>query len=287
MAPSKTGAPNGRTLNVQSREISSLRAYKNNARTHSKKQVKQIAASIKEFGFNNSLLITSDGELIAGHGRWEAAKLAGLEQVPTIVIDDLTPEQRRAYVLADNKLALDAGWNTDLLALELGDLADLGLGEVTGFCTAEIDLVLDGSRAGDATRSEPAPENVQVTPPDEAVTRLGDLWLLGRHVLLCGDARELKDIRQVCFDEPVDAVFTDPPYNCKIDGHVSGLDKVKHREFVMASGEMTEPEFKAFLEVTLSNAAACCKDGAIVFACMDWRGMGALLEAGRVAFTEH
>lgn len=146
-------------LNVKYRKIDSLRAYKRNARTHSKKQIKQLAASIKEFGFINPLLITRDGEIIAGHGRWEAAKLAGLSEVPTIVIDYLTTEQRRAYILADNKLALNAGWDTELLALELGELADLGFGELAGFSTTEIDLVLDGARAADAEREELAPED--------------------------------------------------------------------------------------------------------------------------------
>ena len=198
--------------------------------------------------------------------------------MPTIVIDDLTAEQRRAYILADNKLALNAGWDTEVLALELGELADLGLGELAGFSIAEIDLVLDGARAADAEREELAPEDAQVDLPEQAVTRAGDLWHLGRHVLLCGDARKAADLERATFGEDIDAIFTDPPYNCKIDGHVCGLGKVKHREFAMASGEMSENEFKAFLEVTLGNAAERC---------MDWRGIWPLPAAGRAAFTEH
>lgn len=274
-------------LRVKSRKIDSLRPCKRNARTHSKKQLKQLAASISEFGFNNPLLITGDGELIAGHGRWEAAKLAGLSEVPTIVIDDLTAEQRRAYVLADNKLALNAGWDVELLAFELGELADLGLSELAGFSIAEIDIVLDGARAADAARDELAPEDALVDLPAQAVTQLGDAWQLGRHVLLCGDARERADVERLTFGEEIDAIFTDPPYNCKIDGHVCGLGKVKHREFAMASGEMSDDAFKEFLEITLGNAAKQCKDGAIAFVCMDWRGMAHLLAAGRTAFTEH
>ncbi len=274
-------------LRVQSRKITTLRAYKGNARTHSKKQIKQLAASIKEFGFNNPLLITSEGELIAGHGRLEAAKLAGLETVPTIVIDDLSPAQRRAYVLADNKLALNAGWDFEMLAIELGELVELGCADLTGFSTAEIDIVLDEARSSDAQRTEPAPEDAQVPIGLIPVTRKGDLWRLGRHLLLCGDARDAADLRTVTSGEKVDAVFMDPPYNCKIDGHVSGMGKVKHREFAMASGEMSEDEFKSFLEATLGNAASCCKDGAIAFVCMDWRGLWPLLAAGRKAFTEH
>ena len=274
-------------LRVQSRKITNLRAYKGNARTHSTKQIKQLAASIAEFGFNNPLLITSDGELIAGHGRLEAAKLAGLEAVPTIVIDDLSPAQRRAYVIADNKLALNAAWDMEMLAIELGELVDLGCADLTGFSTAEIDIVLDDARSSDAQRTEPAPEDAQVPIGLIPVTQKGDLWRLGRHLLLCGDARDPADLRTVTSGEKVDTVFTDPPYNCKIDGHVSGLGKVKNREFAMASGEMSENEFKAFLEETLGNAASCCKDGAIAFVCMDWRGLWPLLAAGRTVFTEH
>lgn len=274
-------------LKVIYRKISTLRPYKGNARTHSKKQLKQLIKSINEFGFNSPLLISADLEIIAGHGRFEAAKAAGLEDVPTIVLDDLSPEQRRAYVIADNKIALNAGWDIGLLAHELGALADIGMGELTGFSLAEIDIVLDGALAADAEREEPAPEDAQVALPNTAVTKRGDLWCLGRHALLCGDARDPKDVERVAASGEIDAIFTDPPFNQKINGHVSGLGKVKHPEFAMASGEMTEESFQAFLEVTLGNAAGRCKDGAIAFVCMDWRGMAPLLAAGRAAFTEH
>ena len=284
---SEGGKPTTERLQVITRQMSSLRPYKGNARTHSKKQIKQLAESIKEFGFNTPLLITGDGELIAGHGRLEAAKLAGLAKVPTIVLDDLTPEQRRAYIIADNKLALNAGWDNDLLAIELGAIAEIGLGELTGFSTAEIDIVLDTAWEADAGRDEPAPEDAQVPMPATAVTRLGDVWVVGRHVLICGDARDPEDVEKVMLGEEADAIFTDPPYNCKINGHVSGMGKVKHREFAMASGEMSDEEFTTFLEVTLGNAATRCRDGAIAFVCMNWAGMQPLLTAGRAAFTEH
>lgn len=274
-------------LNVKSRNISDLRPYKGNARTHSKKQIKQLTASIEEFGFNNPLLITGDGEIIAGHGRFEAAKLAGLATVPTIVIDDLSPAQRRAYVLADNKLALNAGWHTEMLALQLGELVELGCAEFTGFSTAEIDLVLDDAEAAKTKPVAEGPEDAEVPVGLTAVSRTGDLWRLGRHFLLCGDAREAADLAVVMSDEKADAVFTDPPFNCKIDGHVSGMGKVKHREFAMACGEMTDEEFTTFLEVTLGNATGHCKDGAIAFVCIDWRGLTPLLTAGRAVFSEH
>jgi hypothetical protein len=273
-------------LKIRYRETDSLRPYKRNARTHSKKQVRQIAESIKKFGFTNPVLITRDGEITAGHGRVEAAKLIGMDKVPTIVLEDLTPDERRAYILADNKLALNAGWDSELLAIEFGELTELGLAEFTGCSTTEIDLTLDGARNSDPAREEPTPEDAQVPLADQAVTRRGDLWQLGRHVLICGDARERADYDAVTFLEEMDCIFTDPPYNCPVNGHVCGLGKTKHREFAMASGEMAPEEFTEFLGITLGMAAAHCKDGAIAFVCMDWRGMEALLAAGRSAFTE-
>ena len=189
-------------------------------------------------------------------------------------------------VPADNKLALNAGWDTELLAIEPGELVELDYAGLTGFSVAEIDIVLDGARASDAQPTDTAPEDAQVPIELVPVTRRSDLWRVGRHLLLCGDARDAADLATVTEGEEVDAVFTDPPYNCKIDGHASGLGKVKHREFAMASGEMSEDEFKTFLEVTLGNAARVCKDGAIAYVCMDRRGLWPLLAAGRTAFTE-
>ena len=274
-------------LKIEYREIAKLRPYVNNARTHSKKQICQIAESIKKFGFTNPVLITRDLQIVGGHGRVLAASLAGMTKVPTIILDDLSDADRRAYILADNKLALNAGWDSEILAIELQGLAELGFDlELTAFSIAEIDLSLDGARSADSQREEPLPEDEQVPLPGQPVTKRGDLWQLGRHVLLCGDAREPADYSAVTFLEPIDLIFTDPPYNCKISGHVCGLGKVKHREFAMASGEMSREEFTNFLSGTLSPAASVCKDGAIAFVCMDWRGMESLLTAGREAFSE-
>jgi DNA modification methylase len=273
-------------LQVQYHKTESLRPYQRNARTHSKKQVRQLADSIRKFGFTNPILITRDGGLIGGHGRLEAAKLLGMDQVPTIVLEDLSPDERRAYILADNKLALNAGWDTELLAIELAELSDLGLGELTGFSTTEIDITLDHARDADPAREEPSAEDVVVPLAEHAVTRRGELWRLGRHVLICGDARESADYEALTVGKPIDCVFTDPPYNCPVNGHVCGLGKTKHREFAMAAGEMSEQEFTQFLASTLGLAASRCKDGAIAFVCMDWRGMQSLLTAGQSAFTE-
>jgi DNA modification methylase len=276
-----------RELAVQYKAAASLLPYAKNARKHSKKQVRQIADSIERFGFTNPVLITGEGLILAGHGRVLAARLLGLEQVPTILVDHLTEPERRAYILADNKLALNSTWDTELLGLELQDLVGLEVDLTSlGFSLAEIDFALDGLKEAEAEPSAAPPEDHTPELQAVAVTRRGDLWQLGNHCLVCGDAREPSDYAAVLFDEPVDMIFTDPPYNCPISGHVSGLGRTKHREFAMASGEMSEETFTRFLESSLSAAAACCKDGAIAFVCMDWRGAGPLIAAGKSAFTE-
>ena len=182
---------------VEHRSTASLKPYARNARRHSKKQIKQIADSIKRFGFTNPVLIADDGEIIAGHGRVAAAKLIGMERVPTLRLSHLTEAERRAYVLADNKLALNAGWDQELLAIELQALVDLDFEvELTGFSLAEIDITLDAARDADPNGAT-APEDLIPPMAQMPVTRSGDLWLLGRHKLICGDARRREDYERL------------------------------------------------------------------------------------------
>jgi DNA modification methylase len=271
---------------IEPRAVSSLKPYPRNARTHSKKQLKQIVASIERFGFTNPVLVSDDGEIIAGHGRVEAAKLLGLKTVPTIALSHLSATERRAYVLADNKLALNAGWDRDILAIELQGLIDLDFDvELTGFGIAEIDFIIDDAKSADPDQTDETEDEVPVVS-GPAVTRIGDIWQLGRHRLLCGDARSASDMTLLMGNERADMVFTDPPYNVAIDGNVCGLGGVKHREFAMASGEMSRAEFTRFLTDSLGRMASAMRDGAIAFVCMDWRHMGELLEAGESVFTE-
>jgi DNA modification methylase len=278
-----------RSVTVEPSPVASLRPHSGNARTHSKKQIRQIAESIRRFGFTNPVLIGDDGGIIAGHGRVEAAKLLGLESVPTVRLSHLSPAQRRAYVLADNKLASNAGWDRELLAIELQGLIDLKFDvEVTGFSPAEIDLVLDEARESSPSNTTEAEDQIP-SPPDDpafAVTRAGDVWRLGRHRLICGDARDPAVFKLLLGDERAHLVFTDPPYNVPIDGHVSGLGRIRHREFAMGVGEMSFEAFTAFLQQTLGHAAALAHDGTIAFVCMDWRHMGELLKAGQAVFSE-
>ena len=265
--------------------VAALRPYPGNARKHSKKQVRQIADSISRFGFTNPVLIGDGGEIVAGHGRVMAAKELGLKTVPTVRLSHLSPEERRAYVLADNKLALNAGWDTEILSNELQVLVDIGFDvTLTGFSLAEVDLTLDQAKEA-STESTDRPADVIPEPGEVAVSRQGDLWHLGRHRLLCGDARSPKDVSRLMGEEKADLIFTDPPYNVAIDGNVGGLGSVRHREFAFASGEMSREQFTAFLKETLGNAASAARDGAIAFVCMDWRHMRELLDAGEAVFS--
>jgi DNA modification methylase len=271
---------------VIERDVASLKPYARNARTHSKRQIKQIAESIERFGFVNPVLVGDDGTIIAGHGRVDAARLLGLRAVPTLALSHLTEAEKRAYVIADNKLALNAGWDREILAIELQGLIDLDFEvELTGFSLAEIDLVLD--EAGEADPNVPdSAEDIFAVVSGPAVSMRGDVWIMGRHKLICGDARDKSDYALLLGSEQVDMVFTDPPYNVSIDGNVCGLGTVRHREFAFASGEMSQMQFTRFLEDSLGPMASVMRDGAIAFVCMDWRHMGELLTAGKSVFTE-
>jgi hypothetical protein len=286
----KKGDGQGRSpeLAIAYRDPAELKPYACNARTHSKKQVRQIAESIRTFGFTNPVLIDKDDAIIAGHGRIEAAKLLKLESVPCIRIEHMTEAQIRAYVIADNKLALNAGWDEEILATELQHLMtaeisfDIG---VIGFEPAEIDTLVEGLSPEDDgdPKDDALPE---VEESEEPVTQPGDLWLLGPHRLLCGDATDVTVFERLMAGKRAQMVFTDPPYNVPVDGHVCGLGAVKHREFAMASGEMSPAEFTEFLKTVFGHLADNTIDAAIHFVCMDWRHMGEMLEAADGVYSE-
>jgi DNA modification methylase len=262
-----------------------LKPRPKNPRTHTAKQIKQIAASIKEFGFVNPVLIDGANGIIAGHGRVEAAKLLGMGDIPTVRVDHLTPSQIRAYVIADNRLAENAGWDSALLALELQELSvDLNFDvTVTGFETAEIDILIRELKEDVHDEADELPDIDRTVP---AVSRLGDRWLLGDHVLLCGDALNKDSYTRLLGSNKAQMVFTDPPYNVPIDGHVSGLGKKKHREFAMASGEMSRLEFITFLRSTFEHLVTFSANGSIHFICMDWRHIYEVVEAAAKPYSE-
>jgi len=273
-------------MQIEQTPVRELRPHPNNARTHSKQQIRQIAKSIKQFGFCNPVLVDDTKQIIAGHGRVEAAKLLGLDSVPTCRISHLSEAEKRAYILADNRLAEKAGWDKELLFIELRGLIDLEVDvELTGFETAEIDLLLEEDR--EARGAANGPEDTAPEPlPGPAVSQPGDRWLLGAHRLLCGDARNIAAYDHLLEGAKADLVFTDPPFNVVIDGHVSGLGRIRHREFMMASGEMTEAEFTAFLEAAFRRLAENSAEGSIHQICMDWRHMTEILAAGRTVYSE-
>lgn len=279
-----------RDLGIETLPVSALEPYARNPRTHTKKQIRQIARSIETFGWTNPILIDGSGRVIAGHGRLEAAKRLGIERVPTIRLADMSEAQIRAYVIADNRLAELAGWDDELLAIELHALTEIDLDfevEITGFATAEIDSLIAGLSGLSGHQGEDEADRlpgIDETAPEIAAP--GDLWLLGRHRLLCADATKADSYARLMDGETARMVFTDPPYNVPIDGHVCGLGSVKHAEFAMAAGEMSEAEFIAFLETVLRRMVGHSADGAIHFVCMDWRHLFELLTAGRAIYSE-
>lgn len=261
-----------------------LKPYKNNARTHSDKQIQQIANSLKQFGFMNPVLIDSNNRIMAGHGRVEAAKKLGMKEVPVISSSHLSENQIRAYIIADNKIASNAGWDKNLLSIELKELSietnfDI---EITGFEMAEIDLIIDSDEPQEADPADEIPD-IDNSP---AITKLGDIWQLGQHILICGNALKNETYDRLLDTERADMVFTDPPYNVPIDGHVCGNGKIKHAEFAMASGEMTDAEFYSFLEDFCDKASSFSRDGSLHYICMDWRHIDVLIRAGKEFYAD-
>jgi DNA modification methylase len=274
-------------LLIEYLNVGELRPQPRNARTHTKKQIRQIANSIRTFGFTNAILIDDDKTILAGHGRIEAAKSLGMARIPCVRLSDMTTAQKRAYAIADNKLALNAGWDEELLTIELQELSACDLDfdiEITGFSTAEIDGLVDSLKPQE--QGDPADDELPALGEGPPVSRLGDLWILGNHRVYCGDSRDPKSFEALLESEKAQMVFTDPPYNVPIEGNVSGLGKVKHREYAMASGEMSSADFTRFLAAIFGDLATFSVDGSIHFVCMDWRHAAEILAAGSGAYSE-
>ena len=279
--------PNLRRLLVVYQDVSALKPRTTNPRTHSKKQITQIANAIRRFGFTNPVLVDDVNGIIAGHGRVEAAKVVGLDQVPTVRLSAMSEAEIRAYVIADNRLAENAGWDRALLGIELQYLTELEIdfdATVTGFELPEIDLLI-GELSLAVNDNDPADAVIEAAA-GPAVTRPGDVWRIGNHRLICGDSTSLETYQQLLGDARAQMVFTDPPYNVPISGHVGGLGSIQHREFAMASGEMSQAEFTAFLRSVFGHLATFSVDGAIHFQCMDWRHVSEIMAAGTAAYTD-
>ena len=274
-------------VSIVYRSIEQLTPESANPRLHDKKQVRQIANSIEAFGFNVPILIDREGKVIAGHGRLLACRELGITEVPTLCLDHLTQVQARAFMIADNRLTEIASWDDQLLAQQLKDLSLSGLDfslEITGFEMGEIDLRIASleDMPAHAQSADVLPEP-RAEPP---VSNIGDLWHLGHHRVLCGDALDPGAFTTLMGEEHASTVFVDPPYNVEIDGHASGLGAIHHRAFPMASGEMSKTEFTAFLARVCRNLAAFSAAGSLHFICMDWRHLDELLAAGADAYGE-
>jgi len=264
--------------------IDDLKPHERNARTHSKKQTRQIADSIRKFGFTNPVLVDEHNRIIAGHGRVDAARLLGMKSVPVLRLEGMSEADRTAYIIADNRLAEQAGWDNELLALELGHVLELDTSfdlPVTGFDTAEIEALLNSRDLRD-----PVEADFELDEKLPLVSSIGDLWDLGRHRLICGDSTNPDVFGRLMDGEKAQMIFTDAPYNVPVNGHICGLGKVQHDEFVMASGEMSEAEFTSFLTGVMQNLAAGSEEGSIHYDCMDWRHLTEITTAGRAAYSE-
>jgi DNA modification methylase len=264
---------------IQERSPADLKPWPNNPRAHSDKQLTKIAASIRQFGFTAPVLVDDEGVILSGHGRVLAAHAVGVTSIPVRVATGWSRADKRAYVIADNKLAMLSSWDPGLLKGEIELLiADEFKIETTGFSTAEIDLMFDDEAAGDL--DDLRPEDFA----EAVVSRAGDLWELDRHRLFCGDALAAESYAAVLGPEQAQMCITDPPYNVPIDGHVCGNGKVKHKEFAMASGEMSSGQFTGFLGQAFGHIHAVCQAGAISFFFMDWRHLPELLAAATPLF---
>ena len=274
-------------LAVEMVSVQRLRRNPRNSRTHSEKQIAQIAAAIRAVGFLVPIIRDEKWNILAGHGRYAAALLLGLTEVPVICAKHLTAEKKRAFVIADNRLAELAGWDNEILRVELAELSALDLDfdvEITGFDSVDIDQLM--ARPDEKASVDPADETPLPETLLPAITKRGMLWKLGRHLLLCGDARDAGSYKRLLEGETAQMAFTDPPYNVKIKGHVVGKGRHKHREFEMGSGEMSHEEFTSLLSQVTNNIARVSSDGAIAYICMDWRHIDELLSATQSVFGD-
>lgn len=264
--------------------IEQIKANPRNARKHSKKQIQQIANSIVRFGFINPVIVDENLNALAGHGRLAAARLLGLKSIPVIIVSGLSEAERRFYALTDNKLTDNSSFDRSLLAAEFCELGSLleseGLDfELTGFAEAERDNILV-----DLVDPEHEPADLIPAPERVAVTRASECWILGDHRIACGDARIADAVETLMGAERAAMAFLDPPFNRKSSA-IGGRGATKHPDFLVGSGELSSDEFASFLTEAHTNVANVCVPGALVYSCMDWRGMREMLAAGS-AFSE-
>jgi len=252
--------------------IENLIPYARNSRTHSDEQVAQIAASIREFGFTNPILVDKENSIIAGHGRVQAARKLGMTEVPCIRLGHLTKTQVRALVIADNRLALNAGWDNDMLATEFQDLLDLGFDVgLTGFSPDEIDALMPLELEAGLTDPDDAPE-----APINPNTVPGDVWVMGKHRLLCGDSTSIDAVENLMAGQRADVVFTDPPYGMSYGGgrsriKVGGTARTIKNHGMIIGDDLRGDGLIQMIADSLSSSKACAKDGSAFYVCFPWR----------------
>ncbi|MGD0274803.1 MAG: DNA methyltransferase [Syntrophales bacterium] len=264
--------------------IEQLHASADNPRSHKDSQIKALVKSIQAFGFNFPIATDAQGNVLAGHARLEAAQKLGMQKVPVICLDHLSAEQAKAFMIADNRLSEMSSWNDQLLTVQLKELSAVNLDfdlEATGFSIAEIDLRIEGAD-GDSNSTD---DEFLPSPDGPVVTQLGDLWLLGSHRLFCGNSQEAQSFQRLMNGQSAGMVITDPPFNVKVNGHVGGKGKIRHREFAMASGEMSSPEFTQFLQTAFRLLVQHSSQGSIHAIFMDWRHLPEIIAAGQQTYS--
>jgi DNA modification methylase len=274
---------------IEYRRLSGLKLNPENPRVHSDKQIRQIARSLEVFGPIMPVVIDKNSKVIAGNGRIQAARLLGLTEFPTTCADHLTEAQAKAFAIADNRLTDNSVWDERLLAEQLKALSEVELDfslEVTGFEVPEIDVMIEGTAPVVEGENDPA----DVLPPDTEnkvrVSGKGDLWLLGRHRILCGNSLDASDYSVLMGDRRAAMVFTDPPYNVRIEGHAGGLGAIQHKNFGMACGELGKGQYTDYLACALDHLTRHTVDGSLHYVFMDWRHLSEILAAGEQAYTE-
>lgn len=278
-------------IKIEYTTIENINPYKGNPKVHEDKQIQQIAKSIERFGFNTPILIDEKSEIIAGHGRLLAAKLLKLETVPVVRLIHLSEPEKKAYRIADNKLSENGQWDTNLLKLEFSEIEQLALNledelnlDITGFDFKDIDVLLSEDKTPE--KANERLNSVPYVPENEIVSKHGDVWLLGKHRVICGDSLQEETYQRLLDKFHANMVFIDPPYNVKIQGHVCGTGQTKHKEFAFASGEMNEAEFTSFLKIVMKNISKYSTKTSVHYICLDWRHLYELFSASRDVYSK-
>jgi len=263
--------------------LADIKPNPKNPRTHSEKAILLLSSGIERWGFLNPIIVDEHGNIVAGHARYLAAKRLGLEYLPVIEARFVSEMDKLAYALADNKIVEFSGWDKTLLLKQLNFLFDNNYDlDITGFSVADLDFTI-----GEPEKPLEAEQVELPDPAATAVSRLGDLWIIGPHRLLCGNSLEAASYDILLGSDRAHMVFADSPYNVRVDGHVSGLGKNKHREFEFASGEMSRPEFTSFLRSVFRNCVTYSVSGSIHYQCMDHRHQREMLDAYEGVYSEY